>query len=136
MKNRNFKKDLVIGAIIALIGCFAVLIFVIGQLFFNSSDNSSEAPLVNLEKKYQDSFNYILSDYTSQSSSLASLLSNDFLVSTKKTKGRLLELVVPTQFKQNHLTAILLLSSIEEDIDSGEIEAAVVDFNDLKGIKL
>ncbi len=131
-KNFSFKKRLVLIIIIIALLLLGLLILMMD--FSNIVEQkeglieSYRDPLV-LEKEYKDSFSVLINDY------LADSLSADLSEKTEIVKDKLLMLMVPSKYKENHLEAILTLDKIQRIIigsQKGELELEMAKINKLR----
>lgn len=126
----------VIAAVVVLFLVFAVLIITVGNYYSNNrpADNSISRGINLTESKnnYQKEFTNILSDYLDDDISLAAVTADSFLFKTKEVQKKILNLVVPSEFKDDHLSVIIILSDIKNNTNNGNLEMVFARLYDLR----
>src|SRR3989339_1362659 len=119
---RVSKKVIIVILIIFLF--FASAIFILGRYYqamfefgkelTSKSSNDSPVDLVKLRQDYQSGFAILINGYLGSVDSFTDLAEDDYvsemIVITQETEQGLLELVVPTEYKDHYLASILALA--------------------------
>jgi len=143
LKTRTPVKMII--AILLLFSFFATLLLLlsrhyrlIGEIGRNIVKNPLQqeaVDLVQLEKDYRDRVISIIEGYLMEIDGLnVSATSTEFIVLTKATQDRTLDLTVPSHLKEYHLRAILILSDIERAIaneNNGSVDDGIASLKDL-----
>lgn len=129
----------IIIAIIVVFVFFAGLIAFLGRYYgsVGQAQNLGGNPLqrqivslVEVEKRYKDSFSGIIGGYLANDD----LLSDDFLQATRNARRQLLDLSVPPAYKDLHLSAVVALGEIEQAVLNDDSASASQKMDNLKEI--
>ena len=131
------KYQIVIGFLLAFVVVVGLAYYLhqYFELLTGASQQIAKNPLqqqaVDLEKlaiDYQQNFDKILSDYLTQ----AKVSDSIFTEMTNQTQKQLLDLKVPAENREKHLTAVLSLGEIEEFMHQGQSDKATIKLEELR----